>query len=735
MGRGKRGDSGRIEPSFGTGRGGMDLRAMPEDRPSVRIASPQKRTRRPEPEEIQEPPRDKGRKAKARRSARDERGQRRKRRRGILGTLVVWGLTASVWALIIMGGVVAWYAARLPPTHTLEVPPRPPNIAIVSAEGAALANRGDTGGAAVQLRSLPQHVPQALISIEDRRFYSHFGIDVVGLGRAIVTNITNRGVSQGGSTLTQQLAKNLFLTPDRTMGRKIQEALLALWLESNYSKDQILELYLNRVYFGAGAYGIEAAARRYYGKPATALTVQEAATIAGLVKAPSRLAPTRNPEAAEARSQLVLAAMAEQGYITEAVAKSAIANPAQTNRTAASGSINYVADWIMDLIDDYVGKVETDLVVETTIIAPLQQAAETALIETLARSGQRFDVRQGAVVTLGADGAVRALIGGRDYQQSQFNRATAARRQPGSSFKAFVYLAALERGLTPDTIRTDAPVAVAGWRPENYTRDYRGDVSLTTSLASSLNTVAVRLGTEVGPRSVVRVAQRLGIGSRLEANPSIALGTSEVNLLELTGAYTPFANGGIGVMPHVITRIRTTNGRTLFERRPMNAGQVVEPRHVGMMNAMMHETVASGTARTVRLAGWATAGKTGTSQEFRDAWFVGYTGRYVTGVWLGNDDGQPTKRLTGGGLPVDIWNRVMAEAHRGQQVVDLPGNWRQFNQPSRILPGDALDQPMVLSRVDAPAARRAGGRPAEPDNRSDVIRPPAGNGFLDRLFR
>ncbi|MCA0317326.1 MAG: PBP1A family penicillin-binding protein [Proteobacteria bacterium] len=736
MAKGRRGRNERIEPSFGTARGGMDLRAGPDDRPSVRIAEPERAA--PKPRRVERQPEVEVAKAGRRRGSKRERDERprRRKRRGILGTLFIWGLTASIWAGIIVAGVIAWYAAHLPPTHSLQVPPRPPNIAIVAADGAELANRGDTGGAAIQIRSLPRHVSQALIAIEDRRFYSHFGLDVVGLGRAVFTNLTRRGMHQGGSTLSQQLAKNLFLTPDRTLGRKVQEALLALWLEHNYSKDQILELYLNRVYFGAGAYGIEAAARRYYDKPATALTLQESAVIAGLVKAPSRLAPTRNPQEAQERAKLVLAAMTEQGYITEAQARAARDNPAVASRAVPGGSINYVADWVMDLIDDYVGKVETDLVVETTIVGPVQQAAESALVETLARGGQRYGVAQGAVVVLDTDGAVRALVGGRDYSQSQFNRATAARRQPGSAFKPFVYLAALERGLTPDTMRSDAPVQIAGWRPENYTRDYRGDVSLTTALASSLNTVAVRLGQEVGPRSVVRTAQKLGVGSALAANPSISLGTSEVNLLELVGAYAPFANGGIGVIPHLITKIRTTNGRVLFQRRPMNNGQVVEPRHVAMMNAMMNQTTVSGTARTVRLPGWIVAGKTGTSQEFRDAWFVGYTGRFVAGVWLGNDDGTPTRRLTGGGLPVEVWNRAMAEAHRGQQVVDLPGNWRSFDAPGRILPGEGLDQPMTMSRIEQQRApQRTAQRPGGTENPGDVVRPPAGNGFFERLFR
>jgi penicillin-binding protein 1A len=736
--RGRQGD--RIEPSFGTARGGMDLRASPEDRPWQRYAEAATAPKQPKParsrrrdEDEEEAPRPSRRRTGGGDHNRDDK-PRRARRRGLFGTLVIWGATLSIWGLIAVAGIVAWYAAHLPPTHTLEVPPRPPNIAILAADGTELANRGDMGGAAIQLKSLPKHVSQALIAIEDRRFYSHFGIDVIGFGRAIVTNLTNRGVSQGGSTLTQQLAKNLFLNPDRTLGRKVQEALLALWLEHNYSKDQILELYLNRVYFGAGAYGIEAAARRYYDKPATALTVQEAAVIAGLVKAPSRLAPTRNPEAAQARAQLVLAAMADQGYITEEQARLARSNPAHASRTIPGGSINYVADWVMDLIDDYVGKVETDLMVETTVLGPVQQAAEAALVDALTRGGQRYNVGQGAVVVLDRDGAVRALVGGRDYAQSQFNRAVAARRQPGSAFKPFVYLAALENGLTPDSVRSDSPISIAGWRPENYTRDYRGEVNLTTALASSLNTVAVRLGQEVGPRAVVRTAQRLGIGSALAPNLSIALGTSEVNVLELVGAYAPFANGGVGVVPHVITKIRTTSGRVLFERRPMTLGQVVEPRHVAMMNAMMNQTTVSGTARTVRLPGWIVAGKTGTSQDFRDAWFVGYTGRFIAGVWLGNDDGTPTRRLTGGGLPVDVWNRTMAEAHKGQSIVDLPGNWRSYDAPGRILPGETLDQPMTMSRVE-PNGRRPQRPAGEAEDRSAVLRPEPGNGLLDRLFR
>ncbi len=471
----------------------------------------------------------------------------------------------------------------------------------------------------------------------------------------MTANVLRRGVSQGGSTITQQLAKNLFLTQERTLWRKMQELVLAIWLERKFSKAEILELYLNRVYFGSGAYGVEAAAQRYFGKPARQVKVAEAAMLAGLVKSPSRLAPSRNPNGAERRAQTVLAAMAEQGFITDTMAKTALMQPARAVKPAGAGSVNYVADWIMDVLDDLVGRVEQDLVVETSIDPVLQATAEKALVDELALKGPKFDVAQGAIVAMTPDGAVRALVGGRNYAESQYNRAVAAKRQPGSAFKPFVYLTALERGLTPDTVRDDKPVALKGWKPENYSREYHGPVTLTQALAHSLNTVSVRLTLEFGPVAVAKTAYRLGISSKLDANPSLALGTSEVSLIELVSAYAPFANGGDAVAPHVIERVRTPAGKVLFARAPQNYGRIVEPRYVAMMNAMMRETLHVGTAQKAQLPGWQAAGKTGTSQDFRDAWFIGYTGHLVTGVWLGNDNSSPTKKATGGGLPVEIW--------------------------------------------------------------------------------
>jgi penicillin-binding protein 1A len=606
---------------------------------------------------------------------------RRRRRSGrgggrggsILRRLVYWGAVLGLWALIAVVSVFAWVAANLPPIQSLEIPKRPPQIEIVGIDGKALATRGEMHGATVTLKELPPYLPKAFIAIEDRRFYSHYGVDPIGLARALSANVLRRGVAQGGSTITQQLAKNLFLTQERTLKRKLQEVVLAVWLERKFSKTEILELYLNRVYFGAGAYGVDAAAQRYFGKPAKQVKIAEAAMLAGLVKSPSRLAPSRNPQGAERRGQAVLMAMAELGYITETMAKSALAQPARAVKVAGTGTVNYVADWIMDVLDDLVGHMDQDLVVETSIDPALQAAAEKALVEELAQKGGKLDVQQGAIVSMTPDGAVRALVGGKNYAESQYNRAVAARRQPGSAFKPFVYLTALERGLNPESVRDDKPITLKGWKPENYSREYFGPVTLTQGLALSLNTVAVRLTLEFGPSAVARTAHRLGIASKLDPNPSLALGTSEVSVIELVSAYGAFANGGNAVSPYVVERVRTAAGKTLYVRTAQALGRIIEPRHVAMMNSMLRETLRIGTAQKAQLPGWPAAGKTGTSQDFRDAWFVGYTAHLVTGVWLGNDDSSPTRKATGGGLPVDIWSRFMKTAHQGVPVAALPG--------------------------------------------------------------
>ncbi len=728
MAWGRKKSGGRKEPRFGLAAALADLRLDPKDRISAASDKPKKSAkRRTEADNDEPPPPPPPRERKVK----EKPGNRRSSRaRFGLSRLIYWCAVLGLWGAIATVGLVVWVGAHLPAIQSLEIPKRPPTIEITGMDGSMLAQRGEMAGANVSLKDLPPYLPKAFIAIEDRRFYSHYGVDPWGILRAAVANVLHRGVSQGGSTLTQQLAKNLFLTQERTLARKLQEVELALWLERKHSKAEILELYLNRVYFGSGAYGVEAAAQRYFGKPAKSVTIPEAAMLAGLVKSPSRLAPNRNPEGAEKREQTVLAAMAEAKFITEAQAQASIGHPAISVKPVGAGTVNYVADWIGEVLDDLVGQVEQSIVVETTIDPKLQSVAEAAVIDELAAKSVKFNVSQGALVAMTSDGAVRAMVGGRNYSESQYNRAVTARRQPGSAFKPFVYLTAIEAGLTPETIRQDAPLNVKGWSPENYSKEYFGPVTLTQALAMSLNTVAVRVGLEVGPKNVVRTAHRLGISSKLEPNASIALGTSEVSMLELVGAYAPFANGGLSVSPHVVTRIRTLDGKVLYQRQGDEPNQVIEPRNVAAMNQMMEQTLISGTARKAEIPGWQAAGKTGTSQDFRDAWFIGYTANLVTGVWLGNDDNSPTKHATGGGLPVEVWTRFMRTAHQGVPVAYLP------NAPAAS--GGLTTLTQIASQITGPApapvqagpGRTAPGRaPARPE-------PAAGlDGWLmDRLF-
>jgi penicillin-binding protein 1A len=662
---GRRSKSVRREPKFDVGAPNRELRADPHDRLAGNESDARrvtKSTRKP----------NRAAKPAPQRPQKKSGEKKRGRRHSVMGRLVYWGLVLMLWAGIAGIALLVWVGAHLPSIQSLEVPKRPPSIQIAGTDGRVLAVRGDSGVSA-KVKDLPKYVPQAFIAIEDRRFHSHYGVDPLGIARAALANILRRGVSQGGSTITQQLAKNLFLTQDRTLTRKLQELVLAFWLERKFTKNEILELYLNRVYFGAGAYGVEAASQRYFGKHARDVNLQEAAMLAGLVRSPSKLAPTRNPNGAERRAQVVISAMADAGFISDKTAAMAIAQPAHALKQKTTGSINYVADWIMDVLDDLVGRVEDDIVVETSIDPALQLLAEQALSEELAMRGAKLGVEQGAVVAMAPDGAVRAMVGGRDYSESQFNRAVAAKRQPGSAFKPFVYLTALERGLTPESVREDKPIVIKGWRPENYTREYYGPVTLTQALAMSLNTVSVRLMLEFGPTAVTRTAHRLGIASKLEPNASLALGTSEVSVLEMVSAFATFANNGMAIAPHVVESIRGKDGKVRYQRRPQSLGQIVDPRYVAMMNAMMQETLLTGTGRKADLAGRPAAGKTGTSQDFRDGWFVGYTAQLVTAVWLGNDDSSPTKKMTGGGLPTEIWARFMKNAHRNVPVASLPG--------------------------------------------------------------
>jgi penicillin-binding protein 1A len=744
MGSKRRSGRGGREPKFGPGSSLDNLRLGDDDRLH---GMDEKASRRNavDDDDLDEPPRkSKKSSAKSRGKARDADASPR---RSAFGRLVYWGTVLGLWAVIALVGVIVWVGAHLPPIQSLEIPKRPPTIQIVGLDGTLLATRGEQAGTNVALKDLPPYLPNAFVAIEDRRFYSHFGIDPIGIARAVVTNVMHHGVSQGGSTLTQQLAKNLFLTQERTLQRKLQEAELAIWLERKHSKAELLELYLNRVYFGSGAYGVEAAAQRYFGKSARNVNIAEAAMLAGLVKSPSRLAPNRNPDGAERRAQTVLSAMADAGFITPSQAAANIGHPSYAVKPVGAGTVNYVADWVTEVLDDLAGQIDQNVTVETSIDPKLQSVAEAAIIDELAAKSVKFNVSQGALVAMTPDGAVRAMVGGRNYADSQYNRAVTAKRQPGSAFKPFVYLTAIEQGLTPETVRQDAPLDVKGWKPENYTHEYFGAVTLTQALAMSLNTVAVRLGLEVGPKNVVRTAHRLGIASKLEANPSIALGTSEVSMLELVGAYAPFANGGHSAAPHVINKIRATDGnKVLYARAPDPINQVIEPRNVALMNTMMQETLLSGTAHKAELPGWQAAGKTGTSQDFRDAWFIGYTANLVTGVWLGNDDNSPTKKATGGGLPVEVWTRFMRTAHQNVPIVALPssdrslfatlvnavsGQGQSHSQPNATV---ASAPPPMPQSISGPNSNSYSRPPVTPTS----VRPEAASGLdgwlVDRLF-
>ncbi len=584
------------------------------------------------------------------------------------------GLSLLIWGVIGVGLVLTYFALTLPNVdEVVETTRRQPIITVRDAGGNDLVRVGALYGEAVTVQDLPPALPAAVIAIEDRRFYDHAGLDLRGFVRAMLANARAGSIVQGGSTITQQVAKNLFLTPERTVARKIREALLAVWLEHKFTKDQILTLYLNRVYFGSGTYGVEAASQTYFNRSARALSVYQSAMLAGLMKAPSRYNPMADEAVARARTEVVLNAMVATGFLTEAQAKAAETGAEITLAAGPSGAGRYFSDWILSSVEDLLGTIEDDLIVNTTLDSSLQRVLETRLAGALSSADR--GVAQGAAIVLQPDGAVRALTGGRSYAASQFNRAVQARRQPGSAFKPLVFLAALEAGMVPTDEVEDAPINIDGWRPQNFSGTYEGKVSLERALAYSLNSAAVRVAREAGPTAIADVARRFGVSSSLTQDLGLALGTSEVSLLELTAAYAPFANGGIGVVPYGIVDIVSADGQLLYKREGGGIGRVADPDHIGMMNRMLAMTITEGTGKAAALNRPA-AGKTGTSQDYRDAWFVGYTADLIAGVWVGNDDGTGMQGVTGGGLPAAVWRDVMLAAHRTLPAVALSG-WTQ----------------------------------------------------------
>ncbi len=558
------------------------------------------------------------------------------------------GLQAVLLLLII---IIAWLAVTAPLSKSLE-PIVPPQLTLLSADGQPIARNGAIVAKPVKAAQLPGHVKQAFIAIEDRRFYSHWGIDPRGMARAFWNNMTGGG-KQGASTITQQLAKFTFLTADRTYSRKAREMLIAFWLEAWLSKDQILERYLSNAYFGDNVYGLRAASLHYFFRQPERLTLSQAATLAGLVQAPNRLAPTRNPKAAEKRQRMVLRAMADVGFISEAKAKATGAAPTDVRITGDLPTGTYFADWAMPSARASADEGYGAQAVKTTLDAKLQRAARDAIARA------PLGKAQVALVAMKPNGEVVAMVGGRSYKSSPFNRATQALRQPGSTFKLFVYLAALRSGMTPDSEIEDRPITQGPYRPKNSGDLYRGTITLRQAFAQSSNVASVRLYQKLGHDAVLRAARDLGLRRQIPNDPSIALGSSGVTLLELTSAYAAVAANRWPVKPHPLTQEEESMFASLLSSRSRFDGDT----HAMLLD-MLSAVVSQGTGRGARL-GVKAYGKTGTSQDSRDALFVGFAGDMVVGVWVGNDDNSPLKDVTGGGLPAHIWKDFMGAAVKG----------------------------------------------------------------------
>jgi penicillin-binding protein 1A len=593
--------------------------------------------------------------------------------------------------------------------------------------GNEVGTRGIRHNDSIPLDQFPDHLIKAVLATEDRRFYEHFGIDIAGTLRAIVTNARAGGVVQGGSSLSQQLAKNLFLSNERTIDRKIKEAFLAMWLESRLTKNEILKLYLDRAYMGGGAFGVDAAAQYYFNKSARDVNLSEAAMLAGLFKAPTKFAPHVNLPAARARANVVLDNLVEAGFMTEGQVFGARRHPATAVDRRAEHAPNYYLDWAFDEMKKLVDTLpksmtERVFIARTALDTGIQAVADQAVESILRQYGQEYHAGQANTVVMEVDGAVRAMVGGRDYGASQFNRATDAMRQPGSSFKPYVYATALEHGFKPDSIVVDAPICLGSWCPRNYGGGYSGSMTLISALTRSINTIAVRLSIAVGDGNpklgrarIVETARKMGITSPLPDTPSLPIGADAVNMLEHVGAYATFPNLGMAVKPHAILEVRTGDGNLIwrFDRDGPKPRRALPANVAAGMIKMMNNVVENGTARRARLDGVAAAGKTGTTNDYRDAWFMGYTGNFVCGVWFGNDDYTSTNRMTGGSLPAMTWHTIMDYAHQGIELRQLPGvavPERQQQVAARAARPDdkapAARRPTLLSKRGAEALVR-----------------------------
>lgn len=587
---------------------------------------------------------------------------------GWAGPIINWGGTVVVWGILILGLFLGYFAYTLPDISGIGVIEKRPSMVLQTKNGDRFTTYGDLYGDMLRIEDIPNSMKEAVLATEDSHFYDHFGVNPVSLTRAAWRNYQAGKVVQGGSTITQQLAKNLFLTPERTMGRKVRELLLAFWLETDYTKDEILALYLNRMYFGSGTYGIDAASRKYFSKPATRLTTAESAMLAGLLKAPTYYAPTLSLERAQNRASVVVGRMVDEDFLTESQALAVLAKPATLKNVSRDfRNVRYFADWAVSEVHSYIGRTDKDLIVTTTLDLEMQRDAETALENRLKADSKLKGVEQGAFVAMHPTGAVKAMVGGRSYSKSVFNRATTARRQPGSVFKTIVYLAGFENGLSPDDTFTDGPINIDGWKPNNYTKKYNGDMSLREAYARSINTVAVKVTESIGRDKVADMATNLGLSGNFPLHPSISLGTNEVSLLEMTTAHAIIANGGTRVLPYAVLEIKEKGGDILYTRQSSGQGRVISPGTINKMQDVMTAAIKWGTGKAAN-PGFAAAGKTGTTQNYRDAWFIGFTPDLVAGVWFGNDDGSRTNRVNGSNLPAVAWKDFIQHSDTSQAI-------------------------------------------------------------------
>ena len=558
--------------------------------------------------------------------------------------------------VITFAGWLLYCVLTLPDIDQAVARTRQPSTTITAENGNEVKTFGSVYSEVIRLNELPSYVPDAIISTEDRRFYAHFGFDIVAFTRAMLTNIFMGRYAQGGSTITQQVAKNLFLTSQKNIKRKTQELLLAFWLEHKFSKEQILTLYLNRVYLGAGTYGIEAASQKYFQKSSRDMNLLEAAIIAGMLKAPSRYNPIASAERAKARAKVVLQNMVNNDTLTERQMKYALTLPVGEDKSYKVQGADYFADWVYREVNAYIGERDNDIYVYTTLDQKIQENAEKILREAVLAAKNR-NVSEGAVVVLNKSGEVKAMVGGIDYRKSQFNRAVTALRQPGSAFKPFVYLTALQNGWKREDRIDDVPLSIGKWKPENYDKKYYGSVTLDEALMKSLNLATVNLSESLSRKDIIRTAKKMGISTPVENTPSLALGTFEVKVIDMATAYSAIANGGYATWPHAIKEIYTRDGYQLYQREADTENRILDAGAVKDLTKMLEKVISQGTGRRAKIPGFA-AGKTGTTQDYRDAWFVGFTDEYVIAVWVGNDDNSPMKGVTGGTLPAEIWRKI-----------------------------------------------------------------------------